>query len=48
MAFLRYALAFVCIAVVILMHLINPSEAQARGSDAILADHVTGVLLKKV
>ena len=49
MSALRYALAFVSLAPLIYLLLIaHPTEAQTRGRDAILADQVTGVLLRKV
>jgi len=48
MAALRYALAFLSLAAIFLLLLeAQPAEAQTRGHDAILADQVTGVLLKK-
>ena len=48
MAALRYLLAFASIFVILLILFAGSSDAQSRGSDAILADQVTGVLLKKV
>jgi len=48
MAMLRYALAFLSLAVIfLLLFVTHPAEAQSRGQDAILADKVTGVLLHK-